>query len=329
MNSTSIGWTHRPETGGAFGGFTWNPIRARRLDGKAATSTRDHGTFCTKISPGCKKCYASLINVRFGTGLPFEAEHLEEHEFYIDEDELQAPLRRKKPATIFCGDMCDMFHPSIPFEMLYRVYAVIGLCQHHTFQMLTKRSARMREFKILLGKSIKPLEQAALAMGYSFWFKFGGEDYSLLPFPFPNEWAGVSVENQVYANERTGDLLETPAAVRYLSIEPLLGRVDLTSLDGGEGYRYNALFAGAPFGYTNGARINWAIAGGESGEDARVLEIDWLQSLEAQCADAGVAFYMKQDSGRFPSRQGRIPNRLWKVKNFPRLTTCSPKRTTL
>lgn len=83
MNKTSIEWTHRPQTGGAAGGFTWNPIRAVRKDGKSATKVRKHGTFCTKISPGCANCYASTLNRRFGTGLEFTVPNLAEHEFYF------------------------------------------------------------------------------------------------------------------------------------------------------------------------------------------------------------------------------------------------------
>ena len=123
MNKTSIEWTHRPETGGEAGGFTWNPIRAKA----AVPNGHRAGTFCTRISPGCLHCYASTINKRFGNGLEFTVPNLEKVEFFIDEKILAEPLRRKKPATIFVGDMFDLFHEAIPKELIDRVFAVMAL----------------------------------------------------------------------------------------------------------------------------------------------------------------------------------------------------------
>src|ERR1700676_606427 len=118
VNKTSIEWTHRPETGAAAGGFTWNPIRARLKD---ASPKARSGTFCTRISPGCTHCYASTINKRFGTGAEYTVPNLAEHEFFIDDRILQEPVRRKKPATIFVGDMFDLFHEAIDVVFLGRV----------------------------------------------------------------------------------------------------------------------------------------------------------------------------------------------------------------
>lgn len=188
MNRTSIEWTD----------LTWNPIRARRKDGKAATKTRDHGTFCTKISPGCANCYASVINKRFGTGLEFSWPYLDQHEFFIDQDELVAPIRRKKPAKIFVGDMFDLFHERIPGELIEEVFLQIVHARQHTFQILTKRALRMKQWVSMY-----------------------------MYRPHSHICFGVSVESQKYADERTPLLLQTPAAVRFLSVEPMLEAIDL------------------------------------------------------------------------------------------------------
>lgn len=292
MNRTSIGWTD----------FTWNPIRARRRDIHAT------GTFCTRISPGCKNCYASVINKRFGTGLEFEVPNLAQHEFYIDEKILVEPLKRKKPATIFVGDMFDLFHEAIPDELITRVYAVMGLCGH-VFQVLTKRAERLRTFTENLSRGISAVEAVAREIGYTFKFTgIDGKTYSTLPFPFPNVWAGVSVESQKYADERIPHLLQTPAAVRFLSVEPMLEAVDLGKF----------LFADPE--RPNWARLNhlhWCICGGESGHGARPFDPAWAEKLWAQCKAADVPFFMKQDSGRFPGKQGRLPDHIWNTKQFP------------
>src|ERR1035441_10848819 len=128
MNKTKIEWTHRPSTGGAAGGFTWNPIRARLTTPLPKTAMADGprtGTFCTHISPGCSNCYAAAINKRFGTGMDYIAQNLKHHEFYIDERILAEPLKRKKPATIFVGDMFDLFHEAIPNALIEDVFLTI------------------------------------------------------------------------------------------------------------------------------------------------------------------------------------------------------------
>lgn len=193
MNRTSIEWTHRPETGGAVGGFTWNPIRARR---KMLNGNFKAGTFCTRISPGCQHCYASIINKRFGTGAEYTVPNLADHEFYIDEKILAEPLKRKKPATIFVGDMFDLFHEAIPPVMIFRVWDVMQRTSRHTFQVLTKRAKRMHYV----------LENGTIAS---------------------NIWLGVSVEDQQRADERIPPLLQMPAAIRFISYEPALEGIDI------------------------------------------------------------------------------------------------------
>jgi protein gp37 len=206
MNKTSIEWTHRPETGG---GFTWNPIRANL---KGPRAERPHsGTFCTRISPGCKNCYASAINMRFGSGLEYTVPNLERVEFFIDEKILQEPIRRKKPATIFVGDMFDLFHEAIPIIFVGRVFDMMAKCPQHTFQVLTKRAAYM---------------QAILSRAEKYSDKY-------IHVPLPNLWIGVSVEDRE-RETRIDFLRNTPAAVRFISFEPALedyGDVDLSGID--------------------------------------------------------------------------------------------------
>lgn len=318
MNRTSIEWTHRPETGGAKGGFTWNPIRARRIDiHQDDHETKATGTFCTRISPGCTNCYASVINKRFGTGLEYTVPNLEKHNFYLDERILLEPLKRKKPATIFVGDMFDLFHEAIPDEMIDEVFSVMWFSPQHTFQVLTKRAERMQRWfttssvewvneqtgekepgvrkDSILGNAQRLVTDKQI---------FDAQD----EWPPRNIWLGVSVESQKYADERIPLLLQTPAAVRFLSVEPLLESVDLTQVDcGGQ----HPLEGGWPDerdislesndlntacrNLRNGvSRIDWVIVGGESGPGAHQFNPTWAGKLLGQCRNAGVPFFMKQ-----------------------------------
>lgn len=272
MNRTSIEWTHRPQTGGAAGGYTWNPIHAHKR-GSSRT-----GNFCTKISPGCANCYASRINGLRGNGLEYTVPNLAQAEFYLDERGLAAPLKRKKPATIFVGDMFDLFHEAIPVEMIAEVLRVAWKVQWHTFMFLTKRADRMqRVITEMLDRWGEPHDQ-----------------------PRPNMWFGVSVESQQYVDERIPHLLRTPAAIRFLSVEPMLEAVDLSTWIGDRqedvikrrlaGCSYERQF------------IDWAICGFESGPKARPGHLDWAELLLKQCDNAGVAFFMKQ-MGSAPVRR--------------------------
>lgn len=270
MNKTSIEWTHRPETRGAAGGMTWNPIRARL---KGAAEKARSGTFCTRISPGCQHCYASTINKRFGNGLEFIVPNLEKIEFFVDERILHEPLKQKKPCTIFVGDMFDLFHEAIPRELIYRVLDICEAATQHTFQLLTKRAARMESV---------------------FSFKYSNSTSQFTP---PHLWAGVSVEDQQRADERIPLLLQTPAAVRFLSVEPMLEAVDLEHLPSFSGIgRYLDCLsnAGVDRGADIPSKIDWVICGGESGPGARPFNLAWAESLQAQSKAASVPFFMKQ-----------------------------------
>ena len=236
MNKTSIEWTD----------YTWNPIRARRMvkmcdeckspinpDGTCPKCRDGHGkpfvvdmqtlylqprtgTFCTRISPGCTNCYASVINKRFGTGLEYTVPNLTEHEFFIDERILEQPLRYKKPSRIFVGDMFDLFHEAIPVWMICAVYSVMQRSEQHTFQVLTKRAQRLRTFATD-ATTIQHIEEIHPA--------FRTKREGFCSWPLPNVWHGVSVEDKLRAHERIPRLQETPSAVRFLSIEPQLEEV--------------------------------------------------------------------------------------------------------
>jgi protein gp37 len=276
MNKTSIEWTHRPETGGSSGGFTWNPIRARRTIGNGKVLT---GTFCTHASPGCTNCYAAAINKRFGTGMDYVAQNLKHHEFYVDQKILSEPAKRKKPATIFVGDMFDLFHEAISDEFILDVWDVMNQCRQHTFQVLTKRVERMADFVSRLH---------LVFGGERDYFTLVGPDSVNCGYMLSNVWAGASVEDQQRANERIPYLLATPAKVRFLSVEPQLEEVNLRDafIVGPEG--------GIDFAYTKRQMIHQVICGGESGPGARPYRTEWALSIVNQCKDAGVACFVKQ-----------------------------------
>jgi protein gp37 len=305
MNKTSIEWTHRPETGGAAGGFTWNPIRARLI---GASHKARSGTFCTRISPGCTHCYASAINKRFGNGLEYTVPNLEQIEFFVSDKILHEPLHRKAASTIFVGDMFDLFHESIPTEMLDSVFSVIDRAYWHTFQILTKRADRMRTyfFDEFLAKRIEELHPA-----------FMTERAGWCSLPMSHVWLGVSVESQKYADERIPLLLQTPAAVRFLSVEPMLEAVEvhLGESDCDHSCSQTGIDT-TPCGPNkvwgcdicrrwqldwkgcDQSGISWVICGGESGPGSRPFNLAWAESLQAQCKAANTALFMKQLGSR-------------------------------
>ena len=212
MNKTPIEWTN----------LTLNPIRARMKDG----SNRVPGHYCEKISPGCKNCYASRWQPR--ARMPtFDKADLDEIEVYLDEDVLHKVLRRRKPARIFWCDMTDMFGSWVPDEWIIHILAVMALTPHLTHQILTKRPERMRE---LLSDS-----ETWLRIEWKCADLKGPDEAPALAIREP-QWLisvhlGVSVENQEQADKRIPELLNTPAAVRFLSVEPLPGPVDLGAIN--------------------------------------------------------------------------------------------------
>lgn len=291
---TKIEWTRGDD---GTPGATWNPV-----------------TGCTKLSPaspGCERCYAATFAERF-RGTPG---HYFERGFDVQlrPDKLDQPLRWRKPRKIFVNSMSDLFHDAVPDEYIAKVFAIMLLAQRHTFQVLTKRHGRMR----------------TLLNSHAFWTRVlyeavdpelppGDRDGLQLSLHYlPNVWLGVSTENQQWADIRIPSLLETPAAVRFISAEPLLGPIDLDIPrcqngcdepyfdesthtwrcvdcvnDGGSGeLAYGWWLDPCP---ENDNGVNWVIVGGESGPGARPMHPDWVRSIRDQCTDAGVPFLFKQ-----------------------------------
>jgi len=229
-------------------------------------------TGCTQISPGCAHCYAKTFAERFRgvPGHPYE----NGFDLQLRPERLDQPLRWKKPRTIFVNSMSDLFHPNVPDDYIRDVFDVMERAQHHRFQVLTKRSERLAD------------------MAWS------------LPWPV-NVWMGVSVENQRFIN-RVDDLRRVPAAVRFLSCEPLLGALELNLRD-----------------------IHWVIAGGESGPGARPMQPQWALGIRDQCLESSVPFFFKQwgahdESARRVGKkragrllEGRTWNRMPEVENVP------------
>jgi protein gp37 len=226
---TSIEWTDA----------TWNPV-----------------TGCTKVSPGCKHCYAERMSRRLlAMGQP---RYRNGFRVTLQSDVLDLPLKWRLPRTIFVNSMSDLFHSEVPGSYIKKCFAVMELASHHTFQVLTKRPERVVEMS------------------------------RELPWP-ANIWMGTSIENQGFIH-RAHHLLKVPAAIRFLSIEPLLGPVRGLPLD----------------------RIGWVIVGGESGPGARPMDEAWVLAIKDECNDAKVPFFFKQWGGVQKSRTGRsLQGREW------------------
>lgn len=288
MGKTTIEWTD----------FSVNPIRARHKQTGAV------GHYCEKISDGCKNCYASRLQSRFNMPAFNEQRGDDDIEVFFDESKLQDVLKRKKPTRWFWCDMTDMFGSWVLDEWLDKIFATMALTPQHTHQVLTKRPERMRDYMLrrdwsqaanhITNKFIRPLEQPLYLAG------------EIVP-PLPNVFLGVSVEDQKTADERIPLLLQTPAAVRFISAEPLLGAIDLFKVFGGENSilscqaNCNDDCCGWPACISQ--ELQWVIAGGESGHNARPCHPDWMRSLRDQCQTSGIKFFMKQWGEWLPGSQ--------------------------
>ncbi|WP_163855741.1 DUF5131 family protein [Paenibacillus elgii] len=236
---------------------TWNPI-----------------TGCSKVSEGCRNCYALRFAERF-RGI--HAHYFEKgFDITLRPNMLDLPLSWKKPKKVFVNSMSDLFHPEVPFEYIDKVFDVMVGAGWHTYQVLTKRPERMNDF-----------------MKWRFARSKNQFDVRQEPYIFPNIWLGVSIENQKAADERIPQLLQTPAVVRFLSIEPLLGSVNLKF---NESVIYRTTGWQPPLAeYTRiGELIDWVIVGGESGPGARPMHPKWVRGIRDQCQAAGVPFFFKQ-----------------------------------
>lgn len=228
-NNSQIEWTDA----------TWNPV-----------------TGCTKISPGCKHCYAERLSNRLQA--MGQSNYRNGFEVTLQPQMLELPLQWKSPKRIFVNSMSDLFHNDVPFDFIERVFAVMRRADWHQFQILTKRSDRLCELSPKL-------------------------DWA------PHIWMGVSVENEKYIY-RIDDLRKTAAAVKFLSLEPLLGPLRKLNLNG----------------------VDWIIVGGESGPGARPIDPEWVTDLRDQCSKANLPFFFKQWGGIQKKQTGRsLDGRTW------------------
>lgn len=218
---------------------TWNPV-----------------TGCTKISPGCKHCYAERMAKRLKA--MGHQNYVNGFDLTLQPHMLELPLKWRRPSQVFVNSMSDLFHDRIPISFIARVFDVMASTPQHTYQLLTKRSKR-------LARMAPDLDWPA------------------------NVWMGVSVESDRYSF-RADHLREVPAAVRFLSVEPMLGPVPSLDLNG----------------------IDWVIVGGESGPGARPIQQEWVRDLRDKCQKRGVPFFFKQWGGRTPKAGGRqLDGRTW------------------
>lgn len=260
---------------------TWNPI-----------------TGCSVISPGCTNCYAMRLagtrmkNHWSRTGLTSDSKAgpVWNGQVRFNEEWLLQPLSWKRPRMIFVCAHADLFHDSVPDEWIDRVFAVMALAPQHTFQVLTKRSERMRKWAIdrFTNGCRGAIEHRARQIAREANIHIPAGRTLASPKPFPHIWLGVSVEDQKRADKRIPDLLATPAAVPWVSAEPLLGELRLDQLH----VRDDSGVYGATVPAL--ALLSWVVAGGESGKDARPMRPDWARSLRDQCKAAGVPFLFKQ-----------------------------------
>ena len=229
MATTTIEWTDE----------SWNPV-----------------TGCTKVSPGCKHCYAEVMAHRLKA--MGQANYRNGFDLTLQEHMLERPLTWRKPRMVFVNSMSDLLHQAVPDEYIERVFSVMEQAEQHTFQVLTKRSQRLRELA------------------------------ARLPWP-ENVWMGVTVEDQKRTS-RIADLVAVPAAVRFLSVEPLLESIPNLPLGG----------------------IHWVIVGGESGRSPRPLHPEWVRKIRDRCIEHQVPFFFKQWGGRNKKKAGRrLDSRTW------------------
>lgn len=326
-DKTAIEWTD----------MTWNPIRGCSRVSQGCTHCYAERTAARFCGPG--QPYEGLIHPSTGGW---------NGTIKLVPEALQIPWRLTRGRKIFVNSMSDLFHPGVPFEFIAAVFWVMSVTTRHTYQILTKRPERMLEFfdwlcdeydeylseergstAALFPRGHKHRQDAMViglteaggrheavkALGWEAWReggKRGGYDNCGPGWPLANVWLGVSVEDETSADERIPLLLQTPAAVRWISAEPLLGPIDLLQVRGPcnpmfDGYtgHFDALRSNRCAGHARGycmpggcghrwPALDWVVAGGESGPGARPMHPDWARSLRDQCAAAGVPFLFKQ-----------------------------------
>jgi len=300
MSTTRIEWTDA----------TWNPVVG-----------------CAKASPGCARCYAETMGRRLrAMGRP---EYQEAHDglgwtgrAVCLPERLGEPLRWRKPRRVFVVSMGDLFHETVPFEFVAAVWGVMAACPQHSFQILTKRPDRMRgwmEWQEERGEE-RRLSSGIVGSGVPFdcivsASLFGATEVhragGALRWPLPNVWLGVTAEDQQRADERIPLLLQCPAAVRFMSVEPMLGEVDLVRWTRPRWGAVNPLTNLRPL---ESECLDWCVCGSESGPGARPMRVEWARSLRDQCQRAGVPFFYKQgpgDHGPAPCKMPTLDGRQW------------------
>ncbi len=331
MNKTKIEWTDA----------TWNPV-----------------TGCTPVSEGCANCYAKRMATRLAGRCGYPKD--EPFAVTLHPDRLDQPLHWKKPRMIFVCSMGDLFHedvPSclldIPFDFVNQVFAIAAMCPQHTFQILTKRPERMLEY-LTTWPNPREVEDRrdAVEIRMNSEHELSHQRYWVIDtWPLPNIWLGVTCENQAAADERIPLLLQCPAAVRFVSIEPMLEAVDVSPYVGpysclncryiggdppiercdnceaeinsdtgcpdcGDvGYFEECPHCGSSdYDHARGeeALLDWVIVGSETGPGARPMDAQWARSVRDQCQAAGVAYFMKKMSG------GKPPPPDLMVREFPK-----------
>lgn len=278
-------------------------------------------TGCSVLSPGCTNCYAMRLAgtrlkhhpSREGLTIDTKAGPVWNGQVRFNEEWLTQPLQWRRPRNIFVCAHGDLFHDEVPDAWLDRVFAVMALAPHHQFQVLTKRAKRMRDYFRDPGAVALRVQDVVDNMEPDGVWKFPGhEPWVADSFPLANVWLGVSTEDQARADERIPHLLATPAAVRWLSVEPMLGPIDLTAVAGDIGvglHSFDALRGRNVHhddgdAWTAAGRLHWIVAGGESGPGARPMHPEWPRLLRDECAAAGVPFFFKQWGAWYPAYGG-------------------------
>jgi protein gp37 len=300
MTKTGIEWTDE----------VWNPV-----------------TGCSKVSAGCKNCYAEAVAGRY-----WAKQYGGDRKFTdvrCHPERLDAPLHWRKPRRVFVNSMSDLFHDEVSNKFIAAIFGVMAATPQHTFQVLTKRPGRMREFFAWManehvGGALTAQRKMVLAVHETIGGRApGAVSVENNDWPLPNVWLGVSCEDQRAADERVPLLLETLAAVRFLSCEPLLGPIDLSQWLWGRASPCAEcpLDADCQCGFEPRSEVDWhsslgwVIVGGESGPGYRLMRIEWAQSLREQCRAAGVPFFFKQGNGPRPGMNVELLGQL--LQEFP------------
>jgi protein gp37 len=316
---------------------TWNPV-----------------TGCSPVSPGCVNCYAERMSTRLAGRCGYPADR--PFAVTLHPEKLEEPLRWKKPRMVFPCSMSDLFHKSISDDYRTQIFAVMALSPRHTYQVLTKRAEEMLAFMTWLAE--EPADTLSDAAGDLFgeeahcwvanWLNGWSRPEGIVDdnpcngtvprWPLPNVWVGATICNQEEADRNVPLLLQTPAAVRFVSVEPMLGDIDL---DGklpiwrcqacgeapaiSEGWRWNGNnwqhHHGYPVGHIDAdyfPGIDWVICGGETGAGARPVHPGWVRGLRDQCVSAGVPFFFKSWGDWAPEDQytGPVETIAVPLKNF-------------